>query len=75
MKRCITDELKAYPQETLNVPLQERKAEFFFTTGNLPENARPPQNRSGHVTVEIQKDKLAELIAFPKVKSIMKLSQ
>ncbi len=65
----ITDELKAYPQETLDAPLQEKRAEFFFTTGALPENAKPLQNRDGHVTeyIEIQKDKLAELIAVPEV--------
>jgi nickel/cobalt exporter len=67
----ITDELKVYPQETLDTPLQEKRAEFFFTTGDLPENAEPLQNRNGYATVGIQKDRLAELIAIPEVAPII----
>ena len=63
----ITDELKAYPQETLNAPLTERTAEFSFTTGALPENAKILQNRDGHTTAAVQTDRLAELINVPEV--------
>ncbi|HEX8289593.1 MAG TPA: hypothetical protein VF556_16540 [Pyrinomonadaceae bacterium] len=63
----ITNELEAYPQETLNAPLIERKAEFSFTTGAMPENAKVLQNRDGHTTAAVQTDKLAELIAVPEV--------
>ncbi len=63
----ITDELKAYPQESLNAPLAERKAQFSFSTNAVPENAKLLQNRDGHATAAVQKDRLAELIAVPEI--------
>ncbi len=63
----ITDELKAYPVETLSSPLGERTAEFSFTSGSLPQNAKPLQNRDGHITVAVQKDRLAELISVKEI--------
>ncbi len=63
----VTDELKAYPQETLNAPLAERQAEFSLTTSAIPENAKPLQNRDGHATSAVQKDRFAELIAVPEI--------
>ena len=63
----ITDELKAYPQETLNAPLGERTAKFSFSSGAMPENAVILQNRDGHTTAAVQTDRLAELIAVPEV--------
>ncbi len=63
----VTDELKAYPPENLDAPLTERIAIFAFSTGAAPENAKPLQNRDGHTTVAIQKDRLAELIAIPEI--------
>jgi len=63
----ITDELKAYPQETLSSPLGERKAEFSFTQSAVPTNARALQNRDGHVSTPVEKDKLAALIAVPEI--------
>ncbi|MGI8883083.1 MAG: nickel/cobalt transporter [Pyrinomonadaceae bacterium] len=63
----ITDELKAYPQETLNAPLSERAAQFSYTFGAMPENAAILQNRDGHKTAAVQTDRLAELIAVPEV--------
>ena len=63
----ITDELKAYPADTLNSPLTERTAEFSFTTGAVPENAKTLQNRDGHTTAAVQTDRLAELINVPEV--------
>lgn len=58
----ITDELKAYPQETLDAPLRERAAEFSFTANQISPTAKLLQNRDGHAAVTVQKDKLAELL-------------
>jgi len=63
----VTDELKAYPQENLDAPLTERIANFTFSTGDAPENSKILQNRDGHATAAVQKDKLAELIAVPEI--------
>lgn len=63
----VTNELEAYPQETLNAPLLERAAEFSFTMGAVPENAKPLQNRDGHATIAVQKDRFAELIAVREI--------
>jgi ABC-type nickel/cobalt efflux system permease component RcnA len=57
-----TDEIKSYPPENLNAPLAERTANFAFSTTAVPENARILQNRDGHPTTAVQKDKFAELI-------------
>ncbi len=58
----ISNELNAYPQENLNASLSERTAEFSFTSGEIPSGANVLQNRDGHKTVAIQKDRFAELI-------------
>jgi nickel/cobalt transporter (NicO) family protein len=63
----VTDELKAYPQETLDAPLRERAAEFSLTASAIPANAKLLQNRDGQASVAVQKDKLAELIAVPEI--------
>ncbi len=63
----ITDELKAYPGENLNTPLAERKAEFSFTSAALAADAKPLQNRDGHISAPVEKDKFAELISVPEV--------
>ena len=64
----ITDELKAYPQETLDAPLSERTAHFSFASGAMPENAKALQNRDGHTTpAAVQTDRLAQLIDVPEV--------
>ena len=63
----ITDELKAYPQETLSSPLMERKAELSFTLSAIPPTAKVLQNRDGHVTTPVEKDKFAELISVPEI--------
>jgi ABC-type nickel/cobalt efflux system permease component RcnA len=62
-----TDELKAYPQETLSSPLAERTAEFSFTTNAIPPNAKILQNRDGHISTPVEKDTFAELIAVPEI--------
>ncbi|MCY7374900.1 MAG: sulfite exporter TauE/SafE family protein [Pyrinomonadaceae bacterium] len=63
----ITEELKAYPQESLSAPLAERKAEFSFTTDDVPPNAKILQNRDGHISAPVEKDKFAELITVPEI--------
>ncbi len=63
----ITDELKAYPGENLNAPLNERKAEFSFTSAALAAGVKPLQNRDGHISAPVEKDKFAELISVPEV--------
>lgn len=63
----ITDELKSYPAENLNASLSERTASFSFSGGAIPSNAKALQNRDGHPTNAIQKDKFAELIDVPEI--------
>ncbi len=62
-----SEELKAYPQESLSSPLTERTAEFSFTKTALPANAKVLQNRDGHISTPVEKDKFAELIAVPEI--------
>lgn len=63
----ITDELKAYPDESLSSPLNERAASFSITRGSLPEVAKTLQNRDGHTATAVQKDMLAGLIDVPEI--------
>lgn len=63
----ITDEIKSYPQENLSAPLAEKSASFTFSANEIPANAKLLQNRDGHATAAVQKDKLAELIAVPEI--------
>ncbi|CAN5249273.1 hypothetical protein BH10ACI1_BH10ACI1_04000 [soil metagenome] len=69
----VTDEIRSYPQETLDAPLAEHSAEFSFTANTIPENAKPLQNRDGHPSVAVQKDKLAELISVPEITPVIAL--
>ena len=62
-----SEELKSYPQESLTSPLTERAAEFSFTTNAVPPNSKILQNRDGHFSAPIEKDKFAELITVPEV--------
>ncbi len=62
-----SEELKSYPQESLASPLTERTAEFSFTKSEIPPNAKVLQNRDGHVSAPIEKDRFAELIAVPEI--------
>ena len=63
----LSDELNSYPQESLMIPLAERKAEFSFTTATIPANAQALQNRDGHISQPVQKDRFAELINVPEI--------
>ncbi|HVF46004.1 MAG TPA: hypothetical protein VNA17_00410 [Pyrinomonadaceae bacterium] len=63
----ITDELRSYPQENLTAPLNERSATFSLTTGKIPDDARPLENRDGGRVATTQKDRFAELINVPEI--------
>jgi nickel/cobalt transporter (NicO) family protein len=63
----LSDELKTYPENLLNAPLSERKAEFFFTANAIPANAKALQNRDGNASVAVTKDRFAELISIPEI--------
>ncbi len=63
----LTNALKTYPENQINSPLNERKAEFSFSTNALNSTAKPLQNRDGEMSAIIQKDRLAELIALPEI--------
>jgi ABC-type nickel/cobalt efflux system permease component RcnA len=65
----VSEELKAYPSESLSAPLVERSAQFSFATA-VPEGARALVNRDGHAAATIVgKDKLAELISASEITS------
>lgn len=66
----LTKELQAYPSGVLTEMLNERKAEFSFTSSPLAANVKPLQNRDGHLSAPVEplkKDKFAELISVPEV--------
>ncbi len=58
----ITDELKAYPEDLLLAPLNERAATWSATTGELPQGAKALLTRTGKPVV-VQRDRFAELIS------------
>ncbi len=58
----ITDELKAYPEDMLMAPLNERTAEWSATTGAIPAGAKLLMTRTGKPVVKAR-DRLAELIS------------
>src|SRR5215468_10024252 len=62
----VTDELRAYPEDQLMAPLNERAAEWSVTAGALPANAKPLTLRDGKPVV-IARDRFAELIAAPNL--------
>ncbi len=63
---AVTDELKAYPQDMIAAPLDERVAEFSFTRGAVPSGAAQLLTRDGHAATQ-SRDRFAELIAVPKL--------
>jgi ABC-type nickel/cobalt efflux system permease component RcnA len=62
----VTDELKTYPEDLLDAPLEERAASFSFARGSIPEGGVAPMTRDGRVTIQ-QRDRMAELIAVPEL--------
>ena len=66
----LTKELQAYPSGVLTEMLNERKAEFSFTSSPLAASVKPLQNRDGHISAPVEplkKDKFAELISVPEI--------
>jgi ABC-type nickel/cobalt efflux system permease component RcnA len=62
----VTDELKAYPQDLLTTPLNERSADLSFTQAEVPAGATPLLTRQGRPLSRSQ-DPLAALIAIPEI--------
>ncbi len=58
----LTDELKAYPEDLLLAPLNERAATWSATNGTLPTGAKALLTRAGKPVV-VQRDRFAELIS------------
>ncbi|HVF27466.1 MAG TPA: sulfite exporter TauE/SafE family protein [Pyrinomonadaceae bacterium] len=63
----VTDELKAYPQDMLLAPLDERAAEFSFVQGAIPSGATALRTRDGRAVAEGTRDGFAELINVPEL--------
>ena len=63
---AVTNELRAYPQDLLTAPLDERTAQLLWTTGAVPADAVALRTRDGHPVAQ-SRDQLADLIAVPEV--------
>jgi ABC-type nickel/cobalt efflux system permease component RcnA len=63
----VTDELKAYPENMLSAPLDERKARLSFTRGKAPDGAAALTGRDGRPAAPAERDRFAELIAVPEL--------
>jgi nickel/cobalt exporter len=63
---AVTDELKAYPQDAVAAPLNERTAELSFVAGPAPAGTKSLQARDGGKIIQTR-DRLAELIAAPRI--------
>ncbi|HEY0375969.1 MAG TPA: hypothetical protein VGC87_03340 [Pyrinomonadaceae bacterium] len=59
---ALTDELKAYPEDRLAAPPDERAAEFSFAQGAAPAGAAALRSRDG-VALTAARDSFAELIS------------
>jgi nickel/cobalt exporter len=68
----LTDELKAYPEDSLSAPLDERAAELSFTYGAIPSGVTALLMRDGQPAVQ-SRDRLAELIAVPELTPVIAL--
>ena len=68
----VTDELKAYPEDSLSAPLNERAVEASFVIGAMPSGARVLMTREGRPATQ-SRDRLAELISVPEITPIIAL--
>ena len=68
----VTDEIKAYPEDRLLAPLNERVAELSFTRGAVPAGASPLRTREGRPFVR-ERDRFGELIAVPELTPLVAL--
>ncbi len=62
----LTDELRAYPEDLLLAPLNERSADWSVTRGAIPASARPLTLRDGKPVIAVR-DRFAELISVPNL--------
>ncbi|MGB5036665.1 MAG: hypothetical protein WBQ66_08670 [Blastocatellia bacterium] len=62
----LSDELRAYPEDLLASPLDERSASFSVSAGPPPAGSSVLRTRDG-APVVATRDRLAELIAVPEV--------
>ncbi|MDT7687765.1 MAG: hypothetical protein QOE46_524 [Acidobacteriota bacterium] len=69
---AVTDELKAYPQDTLSAPLNERAAELSWTRGAAPSGATTLRTRDGRPAVQTR-DRFAELISVRELTPLVAL--
>jgi len=63
----LSDELKAYPEDRLTAPLDERTAQLSFIRGPVPGAARMLMSRDGRTAPTPARDRLAELINVPNL--------
>ncbi|MFY9554748.1 MAG: sulfite exporter TauE/SafE family protein [Blastocatellia bacterium] len=68
----VTDELNAYPEDSLSAPLDERVIESSFVKGRIPAGARVLMTREGR-PAERSRDRLADLISVPEITPIIAL--
>lgn len=68
----VTDELKTYPEDMLAAPLDERTADFSWTSGAIPSGAVALKTRDGR-PAETSKDRFAELINVPVLTPLVAL--
>lgn len=62
----LSDELRSYPEDLLQAPLDERKVEFSVVSGSAPSGAAPLLTRGG-TSSRPSPDRLSELIATPEL--------
>ncbi|HEY8204173.1 MAG TPA: hypothetical protein VIF81_05545 [Pyrinomonadaceae bacterium] len=63
----LSDQLRAYPQDRLSAPLDERAAQLSFSNGAMPAGAHALVSRDGRIAEAQTRDRLAELIAVPNL--------
>ena len=62
----VTDELKAYPEDKLQAPIDERAAEFSFMRGAMPAGVVSLRTREGRAFTEAP-DRFTQLISVPEL--------
>ncbi len=65
----LSDELRAYPENLLAAPINERTARFSFSSGAIPNGSRPLLTRDGDAapSASAGRDRLSELIAVKEL--------
>ena len=69
---AVTDELRAYPDDMLSAPLDERSADFSVSSGPPPAGSTQLLTREGRPAV-IARDRLADLINVPVLTPLVAL--